>query len=336
VSPARMGMVSRKLRLRESLHRRLLLLAALALLLLTTVPIVAHHLPIPFGDPLARVQHIGGICLAALSAILTTVHYAFHVVLALGLSYAVWDRVRAASLLRSVLAELDSRCPSEGHAVWAAARAAGVDPVIVRVVPGLPNPAFTAGAFSPRIYIASDLACRLTSDQLALVLAHEAAHVRRRDPLRLSIYRFLSFTFFWIPALRRLSDDIADEAEIEADDAAGERDPLVLASAILRLAYYRSSRTVPLAVGFQNPDLLNRRIRRLAGEETTLPTRLTRLSIAGACLSITLVFASGLAAELGPGGPEHCRHPHGLPFSHLFCHGATSRDHGSDCIYSAV
>lgn len=334
--PAARGMISGRLRERESFHRRILLLAAVTLLLLATVPIVAHHLPIAFGDPLAGVQHIQGICLAALSAILTAVHGVFHIVLAVGVSYALWDRVGAARLLRSILADLDEQRPSEGDSVWAAALAAGVDPAIVRVVPGLPNPAFTVGVIIPRIYVASDVVGRLTSDELALVLAHEAAHVRRRDPLRLSIYRFLSFSFFWIPALRYLSDDIADEAEIEADNAAGERAPLVLASAILRLADFPSSRAIPAAVRFRNPDLLDRRIRRLAGEETSLPTRLTRLSVAGACLAIALVFASGLAAELGPGGPDHCRHAHALPFSHLFCHGATVRHHGSECLYSSV
>lgn len=327
--------ISGKLRVRENFHRRLLLLSAVTLLLLTTLPIVAHHLPIPVGDPLAGVQHLWGICLAALSAILTTVHDAFHIVLALGLSYALWDRLRAARLLRSILADLDTRRPAEGDSIWTAAMTAGVDPSIVRVVPGLPNPAFTVGVIAPRIYVASDLGGRLSGDELALVLAHESAHVRRRDPLRLSVYRFLSFTFFWIPALRRLSDDIADEAEIEADDAAGERDPLVLASAILRLADYRAPRAIPLAVGFQNPDLLSRRIRRLAGEETSLPTRLTRLSIAGACLSITLVLASGLAAELGPGGPEHCRHAHMLPLAHLFCNGTNSPHNETECLHSA-
>ena len=41
--------------------------------------------------------------------------------------------------------------------------------------------------------------------------------IARRDPLRLSLMRFLACTLFYIPALRRLADDLTDEAEIEAD-----------------------------------------------------------------------------------------------------------------------
>ena len=106
--------------------------------------------------------------------------------------------------------------------------------------------------------------------ELNAVLAHEQAHVVRRDPLRLAALRFLACTLFWLPALRRLADDVTDEAEIAADDIAAGDQPLVLASAILRVASWRDLRAGPLgaigATGFTCRDLLERRIRRLAGE----------------------------------------------------------------------
>ena len=71
------------------------------------------------------------------------------------------------------------------------------------VVSGLPNPAFTVGWFHPMVYVAAELAEWLTSDELAAVLAHERAHLGRRDPLRLSVLRFLGRTLFWLPALHR-------------------------------------------------------------------------------------------------------------------------------------
>lgn len=317
------GQISGNLRLRENTRRRILLASATTLLVFATLPTLAHHLPVRLAEPLPGAQHLWGFCLVALGEILDPVHHLFHLALAIGLAYGVWDRFRAVRTMRSVLADLDAEVPAETSSIWHAAVAAGIDPSGVRVVAGLPNPAFTVGAFSPRIYVASNLGGRLSTEELTMVLSHEAAHVRRRDPMRLSVYRFLSCTFFWIPALRRLSDDIADEAEIEADDAAGAQAPLVLASAILRLADRDASQCVAAGVGFQNPDLLVRRIRRLAGEETALPSRLTRLSIAGACLSVALVVASGLAAGQGPGGPSHCRHTHNFPFAHLICVGAS-------------
>jgi len=316
---------------RENTHRRLLLLSATTLLIFATLPTIAHHLPVHLAEPLPGAQHLWGFCLVALGEILDPVHHIFHLALVLGLVYALWDRIRATRLMRSVLADLDAQVPTENDNIWNAAASAGINPLDVRVVTALPNPAFTAGALSPRIYVASDLGGRLSAEELSMVFAHEAAHVRRHDPLRLSVYRFLSCTFFWIPAFRRLSDDIADEAEIEADDAAGWQAPLVLASAILRLADCDASPRVAATVGFQNLDLLERRIRRLAGEETALCSRLTRLSIAGACLSVALVVASGLAAEQTPGGPGHCRHTHNFPFAHLICVGASWQQMETHC-----
>lgn len=309
-----------RLREREILHRRLLLLSAATLLILTTAPIFAHHLPVTLSPFFPSPQHFFGFCVAAATQLLTPVHHGFHIVLAAGFAYAAYDRIKAAATLRSVFAQVETEPITAGGALWKAALRGGLDPVRVRSVRGLPNPVFAAGAFRPRIYVAADLPDRLTVDELSSVFAHEAAHIKRRDPLRLSVYRFLSCTFFWIPALRRLSDDIADEAEIEADDAASSANPLILASAILRLA--DGGKRFPATVGFCSGDLLERRVRRLAGEDTSLPSRMTWRSIAGTSFAIGLVLASGLAAEQGGGAP-HCLHDHSLPFSHVFCPEAT-------------
>ncbi len=326
--------VSRRLLVREHLHRRLVLLSLTSLLLLATLPILGHHVA-EIGEPLSRLQHLGGLCVRALGQLFTPVHWGFHAALAAGLVYAMWDRFRAARTLTRTLAPLDSWNPGADDAIARAARSAGVDPRVVRVVPGLPNPAFTAGALAPRIYVAADIAGRLSSAELALVLAHEGAHVAHRDPLRLSVYRFLSCTLFWIPALRRLAEDMVDEAEIRADDVAGRREPLILASAILRLASCGSPRSVASTVGFESPDLLDRRVRRLAGEETSLPTHLTRLSLLWACLSVTLILTSGLAAaQSSPSGEAHCHHSQSFPLAHLICTGASWAQLSSRCSHA--
>lgn len=322
------AVIPKRLREREILHRRLLLASAATLLVLTTAPIFAHHLPIPLSP---GPQHFFGLCVAAATQLLSPVHHGFHIVLAVGFFYASYDRIKAAFTLRSVLSQVETESIKPGGALWSAAIRGGLDPSTVRSVRGLPNPVFAAGAFRPRIYVASDLSDRLAPDELAAVFAHEAAHINRRDPLRLSVYRFLSCTFFWIPALRRLSDDIADEAEIEADDAASGPKPLILASAILRLA--NGGKSLPATVGFGSGELLDRRVRRLAGEETSLPSRLTWRSIIGTSFAIALVFASGVAVELGAGTP-HCRHSHVFPLAHIFCPGATSHRSETPCPHS--
>jgi hypothetical protein len=227
----------------------------------------------------------------------------------------------------------------------------------ISVVEGLPNPAFTAGLWRPRIFVAQELQDVLDDAQLQAVLAHEAAHVIRRDPLRLSLLRFLACTLFYIPALRRLADDLADEAEIDADDAAAASGTaLVLASAILRLAEWGTRLSgssvarhpIPFAtfVGFQpfhpfqRADLLKRRILRLAGEPTTAGTHVTRRSLGAAAAVLIAVWVSGvmmahpLPAETLPhmhATSPHCQHPGGLAITHIFCLGFHAHPSGAPC-----
>lgn len=325
--------ISERLLVREHHHRFMILGALTALLLLSTVPIMGHHV-IDISRPIHELQHIGVLCMEALGQLLAPVHWGFHLAVGVGFVYALSDRVRAARGLHRTLAALDGATPKEHDEVAQAARKAHVDPRFVVVVRGLPNPAFTAGIVAPRIYLSAEVVQQLSPAELVSVLAHEGAHVKRRDPLRISVYRFIGCTLFWIPALRSLAHDMVDEAEIRADDVAGLQNPLVLAAAILRLATWRAS-LPQSAVGLTRPDLLERRVRRLAGEETPLPTHVTRLSVAGAFLSVGLVLASGLAADrIDTNKPEHCSHSDTSSWAHLFCAATSSVTVNARCPHS--
>jgi len=274
--------------------------------------------------------------------ILGPFHYLFHVALSVGFAYGVWDRFAAWRTLQLSVRSIAGVTPAEGTPLWAAARRAAIDVDRIVTVEGLPNPAFTAGLFGPRIYVSSDLGRRLNQVELDCVIAHEAAHVRRRDPLRLSVYRFLSCLLFWMPGLKALAADISDEAEIEADNVAARHDPLALASAILQMASApRLASSRMMIAGFNHPDLLDRRIRRLAGEDTPLPSRVGRRSLALASLALLLVLFSGVAAAKPSAHvglvteDNHCNHHHGSLWSHLRCssrdchHGAVHCHHGA-------
>jgi Zn-dependent protease with chaperone function len=312
----------------EAYHRLTVLGGIAALLLLSTSPVFAHHLARGAQSVVGNADHLGALCMAALLMLLEPVHYAFHLLLLVGVVYAVWDRLRAARSLKYALAPLDARPPAVGEAFWEASREAGVDPARVRIVAALPTPALTAGIIRPLIYVSRDLLVILSRDELIAVLAHEDAHLRRRDPLRLSLLRFLACTLFWVPAVRRLADDVADEAEVLADDHARKDRPLVLATAILRLAGRVQNRVLPTAtVGFVRSTLLDRRVRRLAGQQVHAHSHLTRSSVVGALAALLLVWTSGLAA-----GTAHVRHPivmreshceshEGSALRHLFCLG---------------
>lgn len=323
-----LGPVAATLALREQSHRRLTLLAIASLLLLSTSPVLGHHLPLAADELLAGVDHVGALCLTALHLLLEPIHHLFHLVIIAGLAYAVWDRLSAWRRTRRTLQALETRVPAPAGFLWRAATDAGLDPRCVRVATGLPNPAFTVGLLRPRVYVAEALAGYLEHAELVAVLAHERAHVERRDPLRLSLLRALACSLFWIPALRRLADDVADEAEVRADDAAAVGRPVVLASAILRLAQWPTVHASVNAVGFNQPDLLDRRIRRLIGQEPPVRSHVTRRSLAAAAGALALVWASGLSAvhPLPATSPilheRHCDHRGEWAIAHLFCRGA--------------
>jgi Zn-dependent protease with chaperone function len=322
---------------REQSHRRAVLVGIATLIVLSTAPVFGHHLAVGADSLLAGRDHLGALCLIALHYLLAPVHGVFHLIVLGGIAVATIDRVRASYRVRRVLAPLASQTPTPGDVFWGAAEAAWLDPRHVRVVSGLPNPAFTAGWLRPVVYVAREVAHRLTFAELAAVLAHERAHVDRRDPLRLSTVRFLARTLFWLPALSRLADDLADEAEVVADDDAARGRPLVLASALLAIAGGFSSRQLPEAVvgacSNARPDLLERRIRRLAGENAPVHSHLTRRSLAFAAVALGAVLSSSIAV-VHPlpthhvGVPVHCTHAHSWALSHLFCKGGAGNHHG--------
>jgi hypothetical protein len=108
------------------------------------------------------------------------------------------------------------------------------DVVVVRD-PGLQ--AFCAGHLRPRVFVSTATVHALGTAELDAVLAHEAHHRLRRDPLRIAAARALCEALFFLPALRRLTERYCDLAELSADEAALERtggDPGPLASAMLR------------------------------------------------------------------------------------------------------
>lgn len=321
---------------RDRARRTMLWTSVVVLALFSIAPVFVHHVTERSTALLSGVEHVGRLCLVALHVLLAPFHSAFHAALALGLGYALWDRASAWRRMREVLGALDAASPEPGDRFWAAATSARVDPAVVRVVEGLPNPAFTVGWLRPRIYVARALADRLAPAELAALIAHEGAHVARRDPLRLSVLRFFACLLFWLPVLRRLVEDMVDEAEVEADDRAAGDQPLVLAAAIVRVAEWTQAPWLPAraigAVGFTCRDTLERRVRRLAGEEPAAPSHVTRRSVAGALAALMLVWASGATsahpladspaarAEAGHTS-EHCTHHEGFALGHLFCYG---------------
>ena len=90
----------------------------------------------------------------------------------------------------------------------------------VAVLPSRVSVAFCAGFFRPCVYLSDGLVGRLAEPELAAVLAHEAAHARRGDPLRLALGSFIGDLCFAVPLVARWRHRSVRRLELRADDAA--------------------------------------------------------------------------------------------------------------------
>lgn len=171
------------------------------------------------------------------------------------------------------------------------------------VIDGSRATAFCAGLLRPRVYVSSPALRLLTPSELAAVLAHEAHHRARRDPLRILAARALADAFFFLPVLRRTSDRYRQLAELAADEAAARaHGSSILASALLRFGE-RSGEAAPV-VG-----IAPERVEHLLGEAPRWQLPLSLLGgslvmvagLVGLVLTAPMLLASesvGLAAVL--------------------------------------
>jgi beta-lactamase regulating signal transducer with metallopeptidase domain len=100
------------------------------------------------------------------------------------------------------------------------------------------------GVFRSVVLLPVSALTHLTSDQLEVVLAHELAHIRRGDYLWNMIQTVVETLFFFHPAVWWLGGHLRQQRELCCDDVALAccADPVVYATALLRLEEQRSSR----------------------------------------------------------------------------------------------
>ena len=77
--------------------------------------------------------------------------------------------------------------------------------------------AFTYGLHRPRILLSTGALAALSRAELAAVLAHEAHHVRRRDPLRVYLAEVASRAFALVPLLGAIARYFVESTELAAD-----------------------------------------------------------------------------------------------------------------------
>jgi len=94
------------------------------------------------------------------------------------------------------------------------------------------------GLTRARCVLSSHLVAHSPNDELDAVVAHEASHLRSGDVYAAFAVGLLNCAFFFLRPVRQLGRWWREAAELASDDAAvrATRDPLALASAILRVS----------------------------------------------------------------------------------------------------
>jgi TonB family protein len=161
----------------------------------------------------------------------------------------------------------------------------------------------TVGLLSPTLLLPPGFLDNLSAPDLDAVLAHEFAHMRRRDFAKNLLYGLISLPVAFHPALWLTRARLAETRELLCDamaaEAVGGRD--TYARSLMRLASALSDRAAPRvlhAIGIFDANIFERRIMHLT-RRSLAPGRARRFAIAAACAAIALATcASALALRM--------------------------------------
>ncbi|QDV24651.1 M56 family metallopeptidase [Aureliella helgolandensis] len=160
------------------------------------------------------------------------------------------------------------------------------------------------GILKPTILLPPAILCGLDPQQLAAILSHEMAHIRRYDLLVNLVQRIVEAFLFFHPVTWWISRRLSIEREDCCDDlAVAGCGRLEFAEALLSMAEI-SARQQGMAIGMQlealaadggNQSQLTRRIRRLLSEVDAPRVVLSRLSLVIGLVAALLLSVSVLA-----------------------------------------
>ena len=161
------------------------------------------------------------------------------------------------------------------------------------------------GIFHPVLLLPSGIADRLSPSQFQAILAHELAHVRRRDNLWSTLHMLVEGLFWFHPLVWWIGARLADERERACDEAVlgGGNHAEAYAESILAACKLCLESPLPCVSGVTGADLKKRIERIMTGRLTLGLTGPTKIAIAAAAVSVILLpIAAGLirAQSSGP------------------------------------
>jgi TonB family protein len=181
----------------------------------------------------------------------------------------------------------------------------------------------TVGMLRPAVLLPAGFLEGVDADDLEAVLAHELAHVRRRDFAKNAAYQAISLAVAWHPAVWLTRARVAESREMVCDAMAADAvaGPERYARSLLRLAATISDgmpTTTLHAIGIFDANSFERRVMNLTMRRIEMK-KVQRVGIAVACAVVTLATCatamalrveigsrvSEVAAKSGSGAPEN-------------------------------
>ncbi|MCC9135808.1 M56 family metallopeptidase [Pontibacter silvestris] len=163
------------------------------------------------------------------------------------------------------------------------------------------------GYVKPVILLPMGTVTGLTQAQVEAILAHELAHILRKDYLLNMLQSVVDILFFYHPAMWWISGMVRTERENCCDDLAVAYcgNPLVYARALAELEAMRLPTAPAMAVAFSGKkgSLINR-IKRLVGQQSLRPTFSEGFMAAVVLMGGLLLFSFGAVAGLNPDTTE--------------------------------
>jgi Tol biopolymer transport system component/beta-lactamase regulating signal transducer with metallopeptidase domain len=182
----------------------------------------------------------------------------------------------------------------------------------------------TIRTFYPVVALPKDFTRELSDTEWRTVALHEVAHIKRNDPLVLSIVSVLRAVFFFHPLVWLAAREIFTLCEEVADDAVLETtsEPLGYAKMLTRLTETITRRmlSAELAVGIVfSKSVLLRRIESILSDRSEPLRRLSRWTLA---MTLAVAFGSlflAVAVPLtSPGSTTTPRHAAGMVQRHVW------------------
>ncbi|HKR63371.1 MAG TPA: M56 family metallopeptidase [Thermoanaerobaculia bacterium] len=208
----------------------------------------------------------------------------------IALAYLLGVAWSVASLAVAIRKTMQLRASAETHAFDAQ------DGIPIRTSRAIDVPV-TIGVFRPMILLPP----QLPDDALRAVLAHEIAHVRRRDALVQLLVEIVTLPVALHPLVRMLKRHVAVAREIACDERAVATavEPRTYARTLLALAHRASVPRTALAFG--HADALELRLVSL--REMHIPRRIAGVVIAAIVVLTATLLAPRLRVDLF--GPRH-------------------------------